>query len=167
MPNLLASFEAMPVPVCSHQEESPVTVTALSASVSMLRYYCRRAGSDGARPRGVWEIMDSLRDISPDDLFPGVAYSISEDDGDEDMPYTRPVRPTLKEAPGDRQRDDQDGSDRRRPEGVTRTHALAAAVRRKSGLHSSSPADILDAVARLIFTDVLLAIRRPKPRGMC
>jgi hypothetical protein len=42
----------------------------------------------------VWEIMDSLRDISPEDLFPGVAYSISEDDGDEDMPWTRPVRPT-------------------------------------------------------------------------
>lgn len=50
-------------------------------------------GCRKATPRGVWEIMDSLRDISPDDLFPGVAYSISEDDDDEDMPYTRPVRP--------------------------------------------------------------------------
>lgn len=56
---------------------------------------CRIKGRKGA-PRGVWEIMDSLKDISPEDLFPGVAYSISEDDGDEDMPYTRPVRPRPK-----------------------------------------------------------------------
>lgn len=41
--------------------------------------------------------MDSLKDISPEDLFPGVAYSITEDDGDEDMPYTRPVRPRPKD----------------------------------------------------------------------
>lgn len=102
----------------------PMTLARLSAVVSMLLGECRRAGTNGARPRGVWEIMDSLRDISPDDLFPGVAYSISEDDGDEDMPYTRPVRPTLK----DGQRDDSDSSDRKRPEGVTRTQALPAAV---------------------------------------
>ncbi len=86
---------------------------------------CRRAGANGARPRGVWEIMDSLRDISPDDLFPGVAYSISEDDGDEDMPYTRPMRPTPKDAQKDGQRDGQDGSDRRRPEGITHARARA------------------------------------------
>jgi hypothetical protein len=55
----------------------------------------RRKGRKGA-PKGVWEIMDSLKDVSPDDLFPGVAYSITEDDGDEDMPYTRPVRPRPK-----------------------------------------------------------------------
>ena len=73
--------------------------------------------------------MDSLRDISPDDLFPGVAYSISEDDGDEDMPYTRPVRPTLKDTQKDGQRngqrDGQDSSDRMRPEGITCTPAVA------------------------------------------
>lgn len=87
---------------------------------------CRRAASHGAAPRGVWEIMDSLRDISPDDLFPGVAYSISEDDGDEDMPYTRPVRPTQKEAEKDDQKggkrgvpkEGQNSRDRRRSEGA-------------------------------------------------
>ena len=73
--------------------------------------------------------MDSLRDISPDDLFPGVAYSISEDDGDEDMPYTRPVRPTQKpsgQKGQDGQREGQDGGNRRKPEGASRqgsTHA--------------------------------------------
>ena len=45
--------------------------------------------------------MDSLKDITPEDLFPGVAYSITEDDGDEDMPYTRPVRPRPKETNGE------------------------------------------------------------------
>jgi hypothetical protein len=45
--------------------------------------------------------MDSLKDITPEDLFPGVAYSITEDDGDEDMPYTRPVRPRPKEDVGE------------------------------------------------------------------
>lgn len=60
---------------------------------------CR--SGNGARPRGVWEIMDSLKDITPEDLFPGVAYSITEDDGDEDMPYTRPVRPRPKESNGE------------------------------------------------------------------
>lgn len=45
--------------------------------------------------------MDSLKDITPEDLFPGVAYSITEDDGDEDMPYTRPVRPRPKESNGE------------------------------------------------------------------
>ena len=81
-------------------------------------HYCvfRGAGAAGARPKGVWEIMDSLRDISPDDLFPGVAYSISEDDGDEDMPYTRPVRPTQK----NKEVPDQgnDSTERRRSEGM-------------------------------------------------
>lgn len=62
---------------------------------------CRRESGNGARPRGVWEIMDSLKDITPEDLFPGVAYSITEDDGDEDMPYTRPVRPRPKESNGE------------------------------------------------------------------
>ena len=57
--------------------------------------------------------MDSLRDISPDDLFPGVAYSISEDDGDEDMPYTHPVRPTQKNKDIG-----NDSTERRRSEGV-------------------------------------------------
>ena len=69
--------------------------------------------------------MDSLRDISPDDLFPGVAYSISEDDGDEDMPYTRPVRPTQKPS-GQKGQEGQDGGNRRKPEGATyqgSTHA--------------------------------------------
>ncbi|CAL8470275.1 g9817 [Coccomyxa elongata] len=61
----------------------------------------RRESGNGARPRGVWEIMDSLKDITPEDLFPGVAYSITEDDGDEDMPYTRPVRPRPKESNGE------------------------------------------------------------------
>ena len=99
--------------------------------MSTLVCRCRRAGANGARPRGIWEIMDSLRDISPDDLFPGVAYSISEDDGDEDMPYTRPVRPTPKDAqidgPREGQRDGPDGSDRRRPEGVNHARALVTA----------------------------------------
>ncbi|EIE26036.1 hypothetical protein COCSUDRAFT_61028 [Coccomyxa subellipsoidea C-169] len=58
-----------------------------------------RESKNGA-PRGVWEIMDSLKDITPEDLFPGVAYSITEDDGDEDMPYTRPVRPRPREDSG-------------------------------------------------------------------
>ena len=81
--------------------------------LSELAPACRGTSGAGARPKGVWEIMDSLRDISPDDLFPGVAYSISEDDGDEDMPYTRPVRPTQKNKDIG-----NDSTERRRSEGV-------------------------------------------------
>ena len=92
--------------------------------------------------------MDSLRDISPDDLFPGVAYSISEDDGDEDMPYTRPVQPTLKDAQRDGQRDGQDSSNRKRPEGVSLAPKLLSRVSLKA--MSASPADLVDAVVRLL-----------------
>ena len=58
---------------------------------------CRGTGAAGARPKGVWEIMDSLRDISPDDLFPGVAYSISEDDGDEEHAIHSPSAANAEE----------------------------------------------------------------------
>ena len=83
--------------------------------------------------------MDSLRDISPDDLFPGVAYSISEDDGDEDMPYTRPVSPRPRRSTPDQKGGVPSSQQQQQDAAMTASGGLSTPAAKLFAAHTTVP----------------------------
>ncbi|KAK9822688.1 hypothetical protein WJX81_000906 [Elliptochloris bilobata] len=103
-----------------------VAASAAAAAVALgaAAVAAAAAGKNGGGPEGaaarvraaVLQSLDeaaaggSLADLTPEDLFPGVAFRISRDEDDEDAPYHRPGG-TRKGEGGDRRGADADRAD--------------------------------------------------------